>query len=167
MKLALLGVVACMAVIAATSGDRRERQPATAVGAAATGPRAPSPVHPRRPAHYRVPRNAIRVTDAAELRNRLKQRRRTAIVLANGRYAGRRPFLNPYGRRLYAATQGRAVLLAGLSLGGNEGSGGALVRGVVVDVGDARRTVDGAPSPCGGRGARRASSTPRFAAAAG
>jgi hypothetical protein len=152
VKLALLGVVACVAVFAATSGDRRERQPATALGAAATGPRAPTPVHPRRPARYRVPRNAIRVSDAAELRTRLRQRRRTAIVLANGGYDGRRPFLNPYGHRLYAASLGRAVLRAGLSLGGNEGGGGALVRGVVVDVGDAGRTVDGAAIAVWGTG---------------
>ena len=37
-----------------------------------------------------------------------------------------------------------AVLTAGLSLGGNEGPGGGLVRGLVFDVGDRARTVDGA-----------------------
>ena len=96
MKVALLGVVACCLVLfAAASGDRREREPITTEGAAPTGPRAPTPVHPRRPSHYRVPRHAIRVADAAALREQLKQRRPTAIVLANGRYESRRPFLNP------------------------------------------------------------------------
>ena len=60
------------------------------------------------------------------------------------RYGGPRPFLNPHGHRLYAARLGRAVLSAGLSLGGNTGRGGGLVRGLVVDVARPRRTVDGA-----------------------
>ncbi len=65
-------------------------------------------------------------------------------MLAAGAYESRRPFLNPHGHGIYAARRGRAVLRAGLSLGGNAGRPGALVRGVVVDIDDVRRTVDGA-----------------------
>ena len=73
-------------------------------------------------------------------------------MLANGSYSSRRPFLNPFGHHLYAARLGRAVLRAGLSLGGNVGDGGGLVRGVVVDVSDRRRTVGGAAIAVWGTG---------------
>ena len=101
-------------------------------------------VRPAAPAHYRVPRGAVRVSSASGLRTALAARRRRAIVLAPGTYAGTRPFANPYGHRLYAARLGRAVLTAGLSMGGNRGPGGGSVRGLVFDVRDRRRTVDGA-----------------------
>ena len=83
-----------------------------------------------------------------------RRRKRTSIVLAPGSYDSRQPFFNPYGHRIYAARHGQAVLRAGLSLGGNEGAGGALVRGVVVDVDEPRRTVDGAAIAVWGTGAR-------------
>jgi hypothetical protein len=111
-------------------------------------------VHPRKPARYRLPRTAIHVDTAAELRAALRRPERTAIVLAPGTYRGTEPFLNPHGHRVYAARLGRAVLKAGLSLGGNEGRGGALVRGLVVDVRDDRRTVDGAAIAVWGVGTR-------------
>ena len=101
-------------------------------------------VRPAAPASYRAPRGAVRVSSASELRSALAGRRRRAIVLAPGTYGGTRPFANPHGHRLYGARLGRAVLTAGLSLGGNRGPGGGLVRGLVFDVRDARRTVDGA-----------------------
>jgi hypothetical protein len=78
------------------------------------------------------------------LRRALATRQRTAIVLAPGSYGGREPFSNPHGDRIYSAQLGRAVLHAGLSFGGAGGAGGGLVRGVVVDVRDPGRTIDGA-----------------------
>jgi hypothetical protein len=152
VKLALLGLIACCAVVfAAAHGDggKRARQPQ---GAPTSGARAPGPVHPRRPSRYRVPRGAIHVSTATELNSALTHRSRSAIVLANGTYSNRRPFLNPFGHQLYAARLGRAVLRAGVSLGGNEGDGGGLVRGVVVDVSDRRRTVGGAAIAVWGTG---------------
>ena len=101
-------------------------------------------VRPAAPARYRVPRGAVRVSSASELRSALAAHRRRAIVLAPGTYGGTRPFANPHGHRLYGARVGRAVLTAGLSLGGNRGPGGGLVRGLVIDVRDPRRTVEGA-----------------------
>jgi hypothetical protein len=102
------------------------------------------PIRPSPPARYRVPRHAVRVSTSRQLHAALARGRRTTIVLASGRYASRRPFLNPGGHRIYAARRGRAVLRAGLSLGGNGGRPGALVRGVVLDIADPSRTVDGA-----------------------
>jgi len=99
---------------------------------------------PAPPEAYRVPRHAVRVATSRELHAALASRRRRTIVLARGTYESRRPFLNSHGHRLYAARQGRAVLRAGLSLGGNAGRGGALVRGLVVDADDPQRTVEGA-----------------------
>jgi hypothetical protein len=149
VKLLLLGLFAiCALAFAATRGEQRD----AGAGAATTGPRAPAPVHPRRPARYRLPRHAIRVDTAAELRTALRRHERSAIVLANGTYSGAEPFLNPHGHRLYAANLGRAVLKAGLSLGGNTGRGGGLARGLVIDVRDRRRTVDGAAIAVWGTG---------------
>jgi len=110
----------------------------------ALGARTAPAVRPAQPARYHVPRGAVRVSSSGELRRALAAHRRRAIVLAPGTYGGRRPFANPHGHRLYAARLGRAVLTAGLSLGGNEGPGGGLVRGLVFDIRDARRTVEGA-----------------------
>jgi hypothetical protein len=65
-------------------------------------------------------------------------------VLADGVYDGSRPFLNQHGHRLYAARVGRAVLRVGLSVGANAGPRGATVRGLVFDVRDPEKTVEGA-----------------------
>jgi hypothetical protein len=109
---------------------------------------------PRRPARYRVPRAAVRVSTSQAFRRALAARRRTSIVLAPGIYGGRRPFFNSHGHHIYSARLGRAVLRAGLSLGGNEGPGGALVRGLAFDVADPRRTVDEAAIAVWGSGRR-------------
>jgi hypothetical protein len=110
------------------------------------------PVRPAPPARYRVPRGALRVSTSRELHAALARATRTTIVLAAGIYESRRPFLNPDGHAVYAARRGRAVLRAGLSLGGNAGRAGALVRGVIVDIDDPRRTVDGAAIAVWGTG---------------
>jgi hypothetical protein len=110
------------------------------------------PVRPTPPARYHVPRGAIGVSTSRQLHAALARAVRRTIVLAAGAYESRRPFLNPRGHRIYAARRGRAVLRAGLSLGGNTGGAGALVRGVVVDIDDARRTVDGAAIAVWGTG---------------
>ena len=107
-------------------------------------PHAVPAVRPAQPGDYHVPRRAIRVSTPRELHAALARSRRSTIVLAPGTYESRRPFLNPHGHHIYAARRGRVVLRAGLSLGGNSGRGGALVRGVVLDIDDQRRMVDGA-----------------------
>ena len=153
MKMGLFALTACcVVVLAAATGERRERQARAGPGAAAAGPHAPRSVHPRRPSRYRLPRHAIRVSSAQQLRAALQRRERSAIVLANGSYDSARPFSDIYGHRLYASTVGGAVLRAGLSVGGNTGRGGALVRGLVVDVRDRGRTVDGAAIAVWGSG---------------
>ena len=118
------------------------------------GPPALAHVRPQRPAGYRVPAGAVRVSSGRALRAALAAHGRRTIVLAPGVYRGRRPFMNPFGHRLYGARPGRAVLRAGLSMGGNSGRGGGVVRGVVVDVGDRRRTVEGAAIAVWGAGRR-------------
>jgi exopolysaccharide biosynthesis polyprenyl glycosylphosphotransferase len=108
-------------------------------------PPPPPPVTPPRPpAAYRVPSGALRVSTSAQLHAALARHQARRIVLAAGTYRSPRPFLNPHGHRLYAAKLGAVVLKAGLSLGGNEGRGGGLVRGVVFDVDSRSSTVDGA-----------------------
>jgi hypothetical protein len=101
-------------------------------------------VRPTPPSPYDVPTNAAHVTTSAQLRSLLRRSQPADIVLADGVYDGSRPFLNPHGHRLYAANVGGAVLRAGLSLGGNAGRPGAAVRGIVFDVRDAEKTIEGA-----------------------
>jgi hypothetical protein len=151
VRLAAIGCVAfCAAVagLAVGSGDDRAQGP-VAGPAARIAPRGFGVHHPRR---YRVPRGAVRVASAHGLRMALAVRRPTAIVLAPGSYGGTQPFADEYGHRIYAARRGTAVLHAGLSLGGNRGAGGALVRGLVLDVRDADRTVEDAAIAVWGSG---------------
>ena len=117
-----------------------------------TAPPKPTGLVPARPGSYRVPADAFRVSSAAGLRTALAAPARQAIVLAPGTYGGTRPFANPFGHQLYGAEVGKAVLTAGLSLGGRHGRGGGLVRGLRIDVRDPRRTVDGAAIAVWGRG---------------
>jgi hypothetical protein len=114
--------------------------------------RAAPVITPAPPARYRVPRGAIRVSSSSELHAALARRERTSIVLAPGSYPSREPFLNPNGHRLFGARRGRAVLRAGLSLGGNTGQPGAVVRGLVIDIDDPHRTVEGAAIAVWGAG---------------
>jgi hypothetical protein len=152
MKVALLCVAAAGGLLLLVNGVKRSDRAMSAD--VAVGPPASSQVRPRRPAPYRVPADAVRVGSARALRAALAAHGRRSIVLASRVYRGRRPFLNPSGHHLYAARPGRAVLRAGLSMGGNSGRGGGLVRGLVVDVGDARRTVEGAAIAVWGTGRR-------------
>jgi hypothetical protein len=105
---------------------------------------APEQVRPVPPSPYAVPADGVHVSTSAQLRSVLSRSQPTDIVLADGVYDGSRPFLNPHGHRLYAASIGGAVLRAGLSLGGNAGPPGGAVRGIVFDVRDAQKTVEGA-----------------------
>jgi hypothetical protein len=105
---------------------------------------APGQVQPVPPAPYDVPTSGVRVSTSAQLRSALERLQPTDIVLADGVYDGSGPFLNPHGHRLYAESVGGAVLRAGLSLGGNAGPPGGAVRGLVFDVRDAEKTVEGA-----------------------
>ena len=111
-----------------------------------SGPKAPKPdlVRPLPPSSYKVPPAAMRVTTSAQLVQALRRTRPTTIVLADGVYGGAGPFLNPHGHSLYARRLRGAVLRVGLSLGGNEGRPGGLVRGLVFDVRDPAKTAEGA-----------------------
>jgi len=149
MLAAGLFAVAVAVGIAASGGGDHER----GRSAATARLQVPRIAAPRAPRAYRAPRRAVRVSTSAQLRAALALRARTSIVLAPGRYDGTRPFLNPHGHRLYAARRGTAVLRSGLSLGGNAGRGGAVVRGLVVDVRDRGRTIDGAAIEIWGVGA--------------
>jgi hypothetical protein len=153
MKVALLCVAAAGGLLLLAFAARRDDRAMS--GETGTGPAAAAAAAlPHPPAPYRVPADAVRVGSSRALRAALAARGRGSIVLAPGVYRGRRPFLNPSGHHLYSAGLGRAVLRAGLSMGGNTGPGGGLVRGLVVDVGDRRRTVEGAAIAVWGTGRR-------------
>jgi hypothetical protein len=84
------------------------------------------------------------VSTSAQLRAALARRLPRAIVLKRGVYDADRPFLDPNGHAIYARRLGKAVFTAGLSLGGNAARPGGVVRGVVFDVRDPAKTLDGA-----------------------
>jgi lipopolysaccharide/colanic/teichoic acid biosynthesis glycosyltransferase len=142
-----VALVLCLAGLGADRPDKPT--PAAGATSAVSAVQAPAPLQPlvappRPPTAYRVPAGAIRVSTSAQLRAALAGHQPRRIVLAAGTYGSPRPFLNPHGHRLYAAKRGAVVLKAGLSLGGNDGPGGGLVRGIVFDVDSSSRTVDGA-----------------------
>jgi hypothetical protein len=129
----VLALVASAVAVGLSGGEKKEP-----VGSA------PGQVRPTPPSPYDAPSSGVRVTTSAELRVLLSRSQPTDIVLADGVYDGSGPFLNPNGHRLYAATVGGAVLRAGLSLGGNAGPPGGAVHGLVFDVRDPEKTVEGA-----------------------
>jgi hypothetical protein len=94
---------------------------------------------PRPPATYPLPSQARVVRTSGELKAALRRATRTNIVLADGVYESTRPFVNRAGHQIYAEHLGKAVVKAGLVFGGNSGTGGGLVRGVVFDVSDLTR----------------------------
>ena len=63
-------------------------------------------------------------------------------MLKNGSYDSVEPFYNSGGNRLWAQTLGGAVLHAGISMGGQWGPGGGLVRGITFDVTSPARTLE-------------------------
>jgi hypothetical protein len=103
-----------------------------------TPPASPSP-----PSSYALPAGAVRVTSAAELQAALDAPAAQDIVLADGVYQTSGWFTNAGGHRLYAERLGGAVLASGLVIGGNWSGGAALVRGLVFDVTDSSRTLQG------------------------
>jgi hypothetical protein len=98
---------------------------------------------PRAPARYVVPRNAMRVSSSSQLSAALSDGRQEAIVLAPGVYDNSRPFDDREGDRIYASRLGRAVFRAGISIGGNNGPPGALIRGLNFSIRDPRKTLHG------------------------
>jgi hypothetical protein len=64
-------------------------------------------------------------------------------VLADGTYDSSSPFQDTNGSDLYAQHLGAAVLTAGLVVGGNSGSGGAIVQGLAFNISDPSKTFQG------------------------
>ncbi len=98
---------------------------------------------PRAPAQYAIPRHALRVSSSSGLLAALSNGRRDTIVLAPGVYDNSEEFADREGDRIYASRVGRAVLRAGIVLGGNNGPPGALIRGLNFSVRDPRKTLHG------------------------
>jgi hypothetical protein len=120
-----------------TSSPASDGEDATAAA------KAPKQVRPAAPARYSVPRPFMRVRTSSQLKAALARRVPTRIVLQRGTYDGDGPFVNKAGHALYAGRLGQAVLAAGLSIGDEDGGSGGLVRGLVFDVREWAKTVDG------------------------
>ncbi|HAF09069.1 MAG TPA: hypothetical protein DCK98_03170 [Chloroflexi bacterium] len=105
------------------------------------------------PSGYSLPAGAIRVANSAALISALEGSVPRDIVLADGVYDNSEPFYNVTGHRLYSATLGGAVLRAGISMGGNWGAGGGLLRGLTFDVSDPAKTLGNAIVAVWGSGA--------------
>jgi hypothetical protein len=96
------------------------------------------------PSPYGVPKGATVVHTASGLARALGSSRSRDIVLADGVYDQSEPFTNRHGDRIYAQHLGRAILKAGLVVGGPTGPGGARIQGVVFDISDsAKVSMDG------------------------
>ena len=108
----------------------------TGIVAAANPPAAPAP--------YSLPSDAMLVSTSAELIAALRRSHPRDIVLADGDYDSSGFFVNALGHRIYAQHLGGAVLRAGISVGGNLGRGGGLLRGLAFDVSDRDKTLGGA-----------------------
>ena len=125
-------------------------KPDTGQAALETGGASPVPAAtsrlaapPAPPRAYRLPQNAIWVSNSTQLRLALSRYVSRDIVLRNGVYDNSTPFSNPGGDRLYAQTLGQAVLTAGISMGGNWGPGGGLVQGISFDIADPSKALQG------------------------
>jgi hypothetical protein len=88
---------------------------------------------PSAPGAYAIPAGATTVSSSVELAAELAKPAHD-IVLADGDYTPASAFSNPNGNRIYAAHLGKAVLHAGITLGGNYGTGGGLIQGLAFDV---------------------------------
>jgi hypothetical protein len=130
-----LALVAAAAALAVSRGG--EKDPAPRAEFART-------VRPAAPARYEIPSSAVSVRSSTELRHALLRSQPTDIVLSDGVYDAPGPCLNANGHRLYAAGVGGAVLRAGLSLGANAGAPGGSVQGLIFDIRDEEKTVEGA-----------------------
>ena len=119
--------------LGATAGSARPATPPTR-GAAA----------PLAPAPYVVPAGAVRVATAAGLATELAKPAPHDIVLADGDYSASTAFKDPNGHHIYAEHLGKAVLHAGVTLGGNYGGGGGLIQGLAFDITSASVVEDNA-----------------------
>jgi hypothetical protein len=138
--------LACAVLLAAGCGSSAHGDRSHAGTTSATSVKVSlNPVQrPRAPAPYRVPRHALRVSSSRQLVAALADGLRRAIVLSPGVYDNPTPFSDREGDQIYASRLGRAVLRAGIVLGGNNGPPGALIRGLVFSVSDPAKTLDGA-----------------------
>jgi len=76
----------------------------------------------------------VTVSTSAGLAAELAKSTPHDIVLADGDYTASSAFSDTNGHRIYAAHLGKAVLHAGITLGGNFGAGGGLIQGLAFDV---------------------------------
>lgn len=127
---------------AGNSGPAAAVQLSTSACAAPAPPPQNGPAPPASPSSYALPPGATVVSTSSQLASALAAG--TAdIVLADGTYASSEPFTDAAGSRLYAQHLGKAVLTAGLVVGGNAGSGGAVVQGLAFDVASSSLTLQG------------------------
>ena len=111
--------------------------------AARGSPGVPQVRPPAGPRQYLLPRRAIVVSSSRELQWALSRRRAHNIVLADGTYDTSGTFTDANGSRLYAQHVGKAVVTAGLVVGGNFAEGGAVVQGLAFDVSTVAKTLQG------------------------
>ncbi len=102
------------------------------------------PVPPQGPGAYELPKNAIRVTNVAELKAMLERKEPCDIILADGEYENATHVSFGVPHRLWAEHVGKTVLKFGFAVGAKTGKGGAEIHGLKFDISDSRRTYKGA-----------------------
>jgi hypothetical protein len=85
----------------------------------------------------------VHVATSAQLQAALSQEGAVDIFMSSGSYESPRPFVNDRGHRLHGSSSGRTVFAAGLVIGGSAASRDAAVEGVVFDIRDSSKTLQG------------------------
>jgi hypothetical protein len=127
-----VAAIACCAVLIALFGS-------PAVSAAQPSRSGPTPTKPPMP--YALPHGATVVRTAAGLTRALAAPGPRSIVLADGIYDGSQPFENRRGDRIYAQHLRKAILTAGMIVGG-DGAGGARLQGLAFNLNDPSKAAD-------------------------
>jgi hypothetical protein len=91
-----------------------------------------------------LPAGSISVANSVELTTALALRSARDIYLLPGVYESSGPFVDAFGHRVRATQPGRAVLHAGLVVGGDAAARNAVVEGLAFDVSTRAKTLEGA-----------------------
>ena len=136
------GAVAASASAARTSTPPRTPPKTTTSPSTESTSASTTAAPPAAPAGYAIPADAVRVSSASQLGSELAHSAAENIVLADGTYGAASAFSDAHGHHLFAAHVGKAVLTAGIVLGGNFGHTGGSIQGLAFDITDPNAVDD-------------------------
>ncbi|HEV2643725.1 MAG TPA: hypothetical protein VGT98_13505, partial [Candidatus Elarobacter sp.] len=134
MVVAALLATGVVAASASAAGASSPRNPPRTTNQSSESAPTGSSAAPAAPASYAIPAGAVTVSSASQLSSELAHSAVENIVLADGTYSASSAFSNAEGHHLFAAHVGKAVLTAGIVLGGNFGHTGGSIQGLAFDI---------------------------------